>query len=92
MTMSTESGQGENMVDYKRLREEIKANGISKVCLAKKMSITSTSLQNKLNGATQFRESDMYVLYKALHLEPMNLVSIFFADNVHSETTGESNG
>lgn len=80
------------MVNYNRLRDVIKENGTTKSFLASKMGISLNSLQNKLTGVTQFSIENAYILSKTLHLDEPTTYAIFFADDVNSLVTGESNG
>lgn len=68
------------MVNTGLLEQKIKDSGKTKEHLAEILGMTTRSLNNKLNGRSQFTGNEMYTLCEDLHIEdPVEKVSIFLA-------------
>lgn len=68
------------MVNISLLEQKIKDSGKTKEHLAEILGMTTRSLNNKMNGRSQFTGNEMYALCEDLHIEdPVEKVSIFLA-------------
>lgn len=65
-------------IDLTLLSKTIKDKKASKVFIAKSMGVTARTLNNKLNGITSFRASEINVLSKVLMLDDVEKNAIFF--------------
>lgn len=61
------------------LKAEIARHGISNRALAKELCISEQAFYNKLNGITEFKESEIKKLANALLLSPERVNLLFFA-------------
>ena len=66
-------------MDRSELRAEIARQGTSNRALAKDLGISEQAFYNKLNGITEFKESEIKALAKTLALSPSQVNLIFFA-------------
>lgn len=67
------------MTDSVALRSVIKSSGMKYGFLAKKIGISSYSLQRKIDNQVDFKSSEIARLADALNLSGETLNSIFFA-------------
>ena len=63
------------------LNERIQASGLKKSFLANEMGITLQAFSNKVNGKTEFRESEIVILCRYLK---MPVKDFFSASNSHT--------
>ena len=69
------------------LAERIKTAGIKKGTLCKEIDVTYRTLTRKLEGESDFTESEMQNLTRVLHLSVEDRMAIFFADEVGKMAT-----
>lgn len=67
------------MTNTELLREKINQSGYKLQFIAEKIGITYQGLLNKINNRSEFRASEIQVLYDLLSLTEDERVSIFFA-------------
>lgn len=67
------------MTNTELLREKIDQSGYKLQFIAEKIGITYQGLLNKINNRSEFRASEIQVLYDLLSLTEDERVSIFFA-------------
>lgn len=71
------------MTNTNLLEKRIQQSGLKKSYIAKVLGINAKTLKNKLNGTTQFKESEMDAMWKLLGItDPAEKIAIFFADEV----------
>ena len=70
------------MVNRKLLRERIDAKGIKIRFIADKLGISHQSMYDKVNGRTEFKESEIAILIDILDLSPEDVMLIFFTREV----------
>jgi hypothetical protein len=68
-----------HMTNTELLREKIDQSGYKLQFIAEKIGITYQGLLNKINNRSEFRASEIQVLYDLLSLTEDERVSIFFA-------------
>ena len=61
------------------LRAEIARKGVSKRAISAALGISETALYNKLDGASEFKESEIKKLVVVLDLSPDDVNRIFLA-------------
>ena len=66
-------------MDRSELRAEIARHGISNKTLAKELDVSEQTFYNKLNGTSEFKESEIRKLAKLFSLSPDQVNLIFFA-------------
>lgn len=71
--------KGGNNMNRSELRAEIARHGISNRALAKELSVSEQAFYNKLNGVTEFKESEIKKLANVLSLSPSQVNLLFFA-------------
>ena len=64
-------------MDRAELRAEIARRGISNLSLARQLGISDQAFYNKMNGKSEFRESEIKKLVEILSLSPEKLNLIF---------------
>ena len=71
------------MTNTSLLEQRIQQSGLKKSYIAKVLGISGKTLKNKLNGSTQFKESEMNTMWKLLGItDPAEKIAIFFAEEV----------
>ena len=70
-------------MDRAELRAEIARSGISNLSLARQLGISDQAFYNKMNGRSEFRESEIRKLVEILSLSPEKLNLIFLRQNVN---------
>lgn len=76
------------MTDTVLLKRKIKAQGLTREFLARKLGLSLTSLAYKINGVREFKASEIGVLLQLLRIETMEeCLAIFFAEQVDSKGT-----
>lgn len=76
------SNGGEEMI-YSKLKGIMKEKNYSQSKLAKKLNITTQSLNAKLNGRSQFTIKEALDIISILNIENSNdVVEIFFKNNI----------
>jgi transcriptional regulator with XRE-family HTH domain len=78
------------MVDKNALKSAMIAKGYTSDALAEKIGISKQSMSYKLNNKRPFRSNEISQIAHILELSPEQLMQIFFAKNVVSETTKET--
>ena len=68
------------MTDTEKLERAIKAAGLTKRFIAKKLGISEMALYKKINNVTEFKASEIAALCELLSIE--NKIEIFFAGKV----------
>lgn len=68
------------MVNVQRLKGEVKANGFTTAEMAKKMGISTTTLDNLYAGRTQFKVNHIEDFTRILKLSSKQRDDIFFAN------------
>lgn len=71
------------MTDCQKLNKIIEESGISFTALSSKMGLHRRTLYNKVNGATEFKVSEIIAIQRILHMTSEERDSIFFASNVN---------
>ena len=69
------------------LNARIKNAGIKKATLCREIDVTYKTLARKLEGTSDFTESEMQNLTRILHLSVEDRMAIFFADEVGKMAT-----
>lgn len=64
-------------MDRAELRAEIARSGITNLALARQLGISDQAFYNKMNGKSEFRESEIRKLVEILSLSPEKLNLIF---------------
>ena len=64
-------------MDRAELRAEIARSGLSNLSLARQLGISDQAFYNKMNGKSEFRESEIRKLVEILSLSPEKLNLIF---------------
>lgn len=75
------------MTGRELLNERIKTAGIKKGTLIKEIDVTYKTLARKLEGTSDFTETEMQTLSRILHLSVEDRMAIFFADEVGEMAT-----
>ncbi len=70
-------------MDRAELRAEIARAGISNLALARQLGISDQAFYNKMNGKSEFRESEIRKLVEILSLSPEKLNLIFLRSGVN---------
>lgn len=65
-------------MNYPELRAAIARNGVSNRSIASQLSITEQALNNKMNGKTEFKNSEIKKLSQLLGLSLGEVNYIFF--------------
>lgn len=66
-------------MDKEALKTRVEETGIPKTVIAKKIGITTRALHDKLEGATEFKASEIGSISAILGLTPDDINAIFFA-------------
>lgn len=66
------------MTDTRRLKAKIVESGLTQAQVAKKLGISTTSMNNKIQNKHPFNSSEMFLLCDILHIEDPK--PIFFAN------------
>lgn len=61
------------------LKADIQRNGISNRSIAKELGISEQTFYNKLNGSTEFKESEIKKLVRLLNLSSARVDQIFLS-------------
>lgn len=61
------------------LRERIDAEGIKFCKVAERLGISTQALYNKVNGTSEFLNSEMQALREMLHLSNPEFLALFFS-------------
>ncbi len=69
------------------LKQRIETAGIKKGTLCQEIDVTYKTLSKKLEGTSDFTESEMQNLSRVLHLSVEDRMAIFFADEVDKMAT-----
>lgn len=67
------------MINYKKLNDKVKNSGLKKSYIAQKLGLTPYGLAKKLNGATEFKASEIANISDVLNLTGEMREEIFFA-------------
>ena len=67
------------MTNTKELRRKIDASGLKMVFIAEKCNLTLQGLLNKVDGRSQFRQSEITAIAAVLRLTKQEIFDIFFA-------------
>lgn len=68
------------MTNSEKLIQRIQQSGLKKSYIAKTLGIDPKTLKNKINGETEFKESEMNAMWKLLGItDPAEKIAIFFA-------------
>lgn len=67
------------MTNTELLKEAIKSSGVSITFLADKCGISRVALYSKIEGDSEFKQSEIAVIKEALHLSQKERDCIFFA-------------
>lgn len=70
------------MTDMERLKKIIIESGVKKSFIAKKLGITRTALDKKLETGSDFKAFQMFILADILHLSDQETREIFFSQDV----------
>lgn len=68
--------------NYKRLKGRIREYYGSQENAAKNLNLSTTALNNKLNGKTQFTSDELFILINEMEVTPDEIKDIFFKVNV----------
>lgn len=69
------------MVDFDLLNQKIRDSGMTIVAIAAKSGILRETLYNRLNGATEFKASEILRISNVLRLSKEERDKIFFAED-----------
>ena len=78
----TDYNKGSDRLDYNLLSSIIDESKFTKSEIAEQMGLTRQGLYNKLNGAKEFKASEMRKLSRILNLSDSEVNRIFFNDYV----------
>ena len=70
------------MVNIQRLKGEVKANGLTTTAMAKKMGVSSNTLNELYAGRMQFKLNHVNDICEILNLSKKQRDDIFFANEV----------
>lgn len=71
------------MTDVEKLREKISDSGLTITAISRKTGILRETLYNKVNGASEFKASEIAAISKVLQLSQEERDAIFFAQIVN---------
>lgn len=66
------------MTNTKELKEAIQKSGLKQKAIAKQLSISDTSLSNKINNIAEFKASEIFALCKILKFDKTTIELVFF--------------
>lgn len=67
-------------MDFEELNAEMGRNRLTIPKLAKKVGIGKKAMYERFRGETQFKQSEILAIKKALHLTDEKVMAIFFAN------------
>lgn len=67
------------MYSYGKLRGRLAEMGMSQEELARKIHLSATSLNNKMNGKVQFKQNEMMSILNVIRVPVDQVVDYFFA-------------
>lgn len=67
------------MIDAKKLKSEIRKNGITQEELARKSGMDPATLNKKINGKSMFTVNEVQAIASELNIGNDELIDIFFA-------------
>jgi hypothetical protein len=67
-------------IDSDLLKKAIERSGLKPSFIAEKLGVTRQALNNKINGKTAFRQSEVYVMCDLLRLSEEERIQIFFPE------------
>lgn len=67
------------MMNRSELKADIARKGISNKCIAREIGVSEQTFYNKLNGSTEFKESEIKKLISLLDLSPARVNQIFLS-------------
>lgn len=70
------------MTNTKVLRDKIDDSGYKLRYIAKQLGITYQGFLKKINNETEFKASEIQILFELLHMTEAEREAIFFAQNV----------
>lgn len=75
------------MTNTKLLRNKIDESGYKLRFIAKQLGITYQGFLNKINNESEFKVSEVQILFELLHLTELERDAIFFTQNVDFQST-----
>ena len=75
------------MTDTQLLREKIEKSGYKLRFIAAKLGITYPGFLKKINNETEFKASEIQILYDLFNMDGAERDAIFFAVNVDKTST-----
>lgn len=75
------------MVNMELLKSKINESGMTMVSIAEKVGVLRETLYNRLNGAGDFKASEIEALTRVLRLTRDERDKIFFANNVECNSS-----
>lgn len=75
------------MTNTNKLKKKIKKSGLKKCFICEKLGISMHTLDNKISGKSEFKQSEIMILKDLLHLTEEEALEIFFAQIVDEIST-----
>lgn len=75
------------MIGMQLLKDKIDKSGYKLRYIAEQLGISYQGLLNKLNSDTEFKASEIYILYHLLNMSETERDNIFFTFNVDFNST-----
>lgn len=75
------------MTDTKALREKMDESGYKLRYIAKRLGITYQGFLKKINNETEFKASEIQILFDLLHMTEAERNAIFFTQRVDFQST-----
>lgn len=66
--------------DYTELRSKIRRNGYTQEEFAKALGITNTTLSEKLNNKSEFKQNEMFKTKELLKISNRDMLRLFFTE------------
>ena len=75
------------MINSQKLKAKIVENGLSQEAVATRLGMSTATFNYRVNNKIEFKGSEIKMLIEIFHLTADELISIFFASTVDSQST-----
>lgn len=65
-------------MDKVKLVQKIEESGLKRTFIAKELRVSDRALRDKINGATEFKNSEIIIMTSLLGLSEDEMLSVFF--------------
>lgn len=65
-------------MDKIKLLQKIEESGLKRTFIAKELRVSDRALRDKINGATEFKNSEIIIMTSLLGLSEDEMLSVFF--------------